>query len=793
MYAEAQRRDGDNKELGAALAALMFNVLQLMRTVMGIVQLNAFVAWCKDAVACMRALLGRDAEHSQQSVDSRAVTNDDDVGSREDSRERGNSIARIRIYGSSRFKIIIAWFKRVVRRMNALLHGHSENDTRNSSREEETTEISAGTDMSWVYDHGIQEKIKVNNTVIDNELGGREVTVSPSWKKMWGGMKKYSFTPSSWLQTDRVMLSTVRWSGAFLCGMGGHWGVNEYSHRGQAEILETFFSREMELLRDPLQLVEWNIESENGSCEILSIDGLNKQDGYVELAGEMSMAYGTSFVPYLVEHTWNVDLYSFDFNNLVSSYRANENQILREYRESVQVGLAHSIVVAKHLGFEKLKQIRRYYDQHHVLVGRIRKDAFKLLSEQANCLILDDDLIWKMFESIELLIPLFPYRMQAVALWEEATNRRVLQASAHQDLRRSLQIPESSKMEKERILNNVSRGVDIFDFCAEWAMEHIEEKGLLGVVLETARTFLGEWIVAGNRDPVWEPELPTNCFDLGIGETNVFSKTEIRQDRLIWVCQRELQRDVAQTFSKNENLPGNAALIMLFLLGFPFLRMEEVQDAENGTEENPNEAHDEGVSSSSNNGHSLDVSVQLWRVWTALAPQDISLMLRVDLTNCTVSLRLQNSCGDGRFIWQHWVDAAMGYMKGAEERGDGEFGYGRQIVRSDLRMPMLELCPLRFVEDRLYPRSLDENGVDVVVKKTSTARVWLGWPLFDVKTCKFEMDQWLAACEVNVNIGLEDEERQEAENEVAQAEYLIRRIVHAENEDAQGSAQDGTA
>ncbi len=35
VYTEAQRRDKDNKELGAALAALMFNVFQLMRTIMG--------------------------------------------------------------------------------------------------------------------------------------------------------------------------------------------------------------------------------------------------------------------------------------------------------------------------------------------------------------------------------------------------------------------------------------------------------------------------------------------------------------------------------------------------------------------------------------------------------------------------------------------------------------------------------------------------------------------------------------------------------------------------------------
>ncbi len=46
VYAEALRRAEDNKELGAALAALMFNLFQLMRSLMGLVQLNAFVVWC---------------------------------------------------------------------------------------------------------------------------------------------------------------------------------------------------------------------------------------------------------------------------------------------------------------------------------------------------------------------------------------------------------------------------------------------------------------------------------------------------------------------------------------------------------------------------------------------------------------------------------------------------------------------------------------------------------------------------------------------------------------------------
>ncbi len=65
MYAEAQRRSNDHKEFGAALVALIFNVLQLLRTIMDILQLNAFVAWCKNATECTRALLSEDKDDSE--------------------------------------------------------------------------------------------------------------------------------------------------------------------------------------------------------------------------------------------------------------------------------------------------------------------------------------------------------------------------------------------------------------------------------------------------------------------------------------------------------------------------------------------------------------------------------------------------------------------------------------------------------------------------------------------------------------------------------------------------------
>ncbi len=136
--------------------------------------------------------------------------------------------------------------------------------------------------MSDEDDEDIEGKIKVNNSVIDNELGGRKVMVLPAWEKIWNELKKGSVAPRRWLNTDRVMLNTVRWSGAYLCGMREHWSDQRYKSRNGGEILDKFFSTEMERIRRILQYVEWNIGGIKGGRDLLSIRGLEPNE-YAQL------------------------------------------------------------------------------------------------------------------------------------------------------------------------------------------------------------------------------------------------------------------------------------------------------------------------------------------------------------------------------------------------------------------------------------------------------------------------------------------------------------------------------
>ncbi len=105
-----------------------------------------------------------------------------------------------------------------------------------------------------------------------------------------------------------MMLNTVRWSGAFFCGMGEHWSVRKYAFREDGEALGEFFSVEMEKMRRILQYVEWNISVVKGDRDLFSIR-VPEEYGHAQLTGELCTAYGTGFDWYSVLDPHNIDLY----------------------------------------------------------------------------------------------------------------------------------------------------------------------------------------------------------------------------------------------------------------------------------------------------------------------------------------------------------------------------------------------------------------------------------------------------------------------------------------------------
>ncbi len=83
------------------------------------------------------------------------------------------------------------------------------------------------------------------------------------------------------------------------------------------------------------------------------------------------------------------------------------------------------------------------------------------------------------------------------------------------------------------------------------------------------RTFLAEWNISKGREANWEPVVPTELVRF-IADFE-FRNGERILETLTWICHRELQRKVADISKDENNFPGNAALITLYILGFSLL------------------------------------------------------------------------------------------------------------------------------------------------------------------------------------------------------------------------------
>ena len=270
------------------------------------------------------------------------------------------------------------------------------------------------------------------------------MTVLLSLRKMWNVLKRGEFSPGKWLEADLATLCTVRWCGAYLCTVGRDWSPSfldrmrqklffseEMNYAREArKRLELFFSKEMNNARRVLQSVTWNKSEENENAQVISVKWLVNEFNGVDLSAETTTAYGNRITWYDLCGTETVDSYSFEVDSLASSYPA-----LGSDRVRVTASLLHSVILAKHFGVEKLRRIRRYYEQYQMRKWGILRKALKLYLKQTVTNISNEPEIVNMLcGGYSWCIPLFPDRLQLVAMWDQGTNWRVLQASAHADV-----------------------------------------------------------------------------------------------------------------------------------------------------------------------------------------------------------------------------------------------------------------------------------------------------------------------------------------------------------------------
>ena len=331
-----------------------------------------------------------------------------------------------------------------------------------------------------------------------------------------------------------------------------------------------------------------------------------------------------------------------------------------------------------------------------------------------------------------------------VSLWEQEINWRALQASTHSDICNSLGY---TKTKFTPLHQDDTKPNNMFDHCSNIARNAFKEDGepgCAGTVLESVRSFLAEWQMKNMRGADWEPVVPMEYLEFstprnildGCGGENEEDENRVLHIRMIWVCQQTLQREVSRTLNGHQNLPSNNTLIMLLLFGFPLLQMEKVDESDVEVYDTNNHACEDDASPSQPH-HTLNLWNRTWKVTTELAAQDIWIEIRIDLDAQKCHVGLKKGDDVSRFVWQDWVDAAMGFMAGYNYRDGGKGEYERRIRRADLRDTIVELSPLRTDED--------ERGIE-----TSIVGVWMRWPPFDVHICKFEMEHCLNACDIDL-------------------------------------------
>lgn len=114
-----------------------------------------------------------------------------------------------------------------------------------------------------------------------------------------------------------------------------------------------------------------------------------------------------------------------------------------------------------------------------------------------------------------------------------------------------------------------------------------------------------------------------------------------------------------------------------------------------------------------------------------LAPQDIHVRVQRDKIDGNTIMKLVAGSLEDIFIWEDWIDAAMGFIKGVDSLKFSEYEIRwrkRTPWKCDLSKTFLDI-----------PKESKPHFLPCDI------RVYIGWPLFDIKLAQFEMNQFMKA------------------------------------------------
>ena len=106
-----------------------------------------------------------------------------------------------------------------------------------------------------------------------------------------------------------------------------------------------------------------------------------------------------------------------------------------------------------------------------------------------------------------------------------------------------------------------------------------------------------------------------------------------------WLGYTKDYEELKEISSRDRNLLSSSILIMLFLLGFPYLHMDAVDNSEVETNTSYTYVCPSNTSSSRSQ-HTVNMSNRTWKVITNLGPQEIFIEVRIDVLKISRDISL---------------------------------------------------------------------------------------------------------------------------------------------------------
>lgn len=713
IYAEAQRQIGNYQEMCAAGLTIAFNMFNVVRTLMGLMQINSFVSWCRDAALCVCI-----------------ISEKEPVDDLENKLKINNSIVDNELFGTD-LGVVLTWRKL---KKGWLL--------RNCTAFAKMVTAKKNCIRHWLNEHVSILTSKLHLSKID---------------------------PSDYLTTENAMMCTIRWSGAFLCAQSDLGFCPPLVGRST---FREFFSRKLKRARTILMLVTFDFgmshrdggndsdSDRNNDTQVCLPQLLGWEadwiydwnvvnDGtfpYISVEGG-AMPYSTSIQQYRLFDSSSP--YSVEFENLLSSFPFHDLSH-RCNRTRIVMQLVDSLILAKHLGSDLLRKMFCHVQTARFPTDQTLRKAWFLFLSQCEEVPPHGSELDMMFLNMTN-IPVFPWRFLMIPLWK---NWRVLQASAHHDNLAALYAGDTVDL----VTYGLGNSREIFERCEEEARNHDigSRHQMLGVVMDVVRTAIAEMIVSKRFTDTTRISYQQVEVLLSKQTSKWFESDDTTglESILLWECQNTLREALSKERKELKSLMSDK-LIMLVILAMPVLRL---QDCVVGVSRTPE---------TDANGSTVVSDIVTVRVTSGIAPQNVQLLIKIEAERKAI---LQLHCEESKvvhFRYESWINAAMGWMRGMEHENDDEM---RNILPVNFGKPVIDLTPLQTT----YKGSTDER---------SLVRVLTGWPIFDARVCQFEIDQWIHSCGsiIRQNSPQVPTTDRNFDNIVEQAEAVFKTISREQN------------